>query len=69
MVECPVCYAPIDEDEFELDEGQTLICDRCGTGLVVASLSPLEFEEVEEEFDDFDGMNIDEDDPLGVASL
>ena len=39
MVECPLCSAPIDVDEEELDEGEPLICEQCGANLVVASTS------------------------------
>jgi len=66
MVNCPNCDAIIDLDEEELDEGDTLTCDECGTDLSVTSVDPLELEatgededeeeeeEEEEEEDDFD---------------
>ena len=54
MVECPLCNAPIDVDEDELDERDSLICEECGVSLVITSLSPLEIEEAEEEFDEDD---------------
>ncbi len=52
MVECPLCDAPLDVEEDELDEGDSLICEECGASLVVTNLDPLEIEEEEEEFDD-----------------
>jgi alpha-aminoadipate carrier protein LysW len=66
MVECPLCNAPIDVDEDELDERDSLICEECGTSLVVVSLSPLEIEEAEEEFDEDDEYE-EEDDPWRSA--
>ncbi len=63
MVNCPNCDAVIDVDEEELDEGDTLTCDECGTDLSVTSLDPLELEaegEEEEEEEDED-IDYDED--------
>jgi alpha-aminoadipate carrier protein LysW len=55
MVTCPVCDADIDVDEDELDEGDTLSCDECGTELRVVGVDPLELEPLEEEEEeDFD---------------
>jgi alpha-aminoadipate carrier protein LysW len=49
MVLCPVCDAEIDVDEDELEEGDTITCDECGSELRVVSVDPLELEPVEEE--------------------
>lgn len=62
MVNCPKCDAVIDVDEDELDEGDELTCEECGSSLTVSSLDPLELEragdeeedEEEEESEDFD---------------
>jgi alpha-aminoadipate carrier protein LysW len=67
MVNCPNCDAVIDLDVEELDEGDTLTCDECGTDLSVTGLDPLELEtsededEDEEEEDDED-VDFDEED-------
>ena len=65
MVNCPSCDAVIDVDEDELDEGETLTCDECGTGLTVVGLDPLELEptdeEEEDEDDDDEDFDYDED--------
>jgi len=68
MVNCPKCNAAIDVDEEELDEGDALTCEECGSSLTVSSLDPLELEraadeeeEEEEEADDFDYDEDDED--------
>ena len=64
MVNCPSCDAVIDVDQDELDEGETLTCDECGTDLTVVGLDPLELEptDEEEEGDDEDeDLDYDED--------
>jgi alpha-aminoadipate carrier protein LysW len=64
MVNCPSCDAVIDVDQDELDEGETLTCDECGTDLTVVGLDPLELEptDEEEEGDDEDeDFDYDED--------
>jgi len=67
MVECPLCNAPIDVDEDELDQGDALICEECGVSLVVASLNPVEIEEAEEDFDEDEEDYEDENDPWRIA--
>lgn len=68
MVECPLCDAPIDVEEEELDEGDFLICEECGANLIVAGLNPLEIEEAEDEFDGLDeDEDEDEDDPWRIS--
>ena len=67
MVNCPVCDAPIDVEEDELDEGEALTCDECGADLTVAGLTPLELESASsaadgETEDDFDLDEEDEED-------
>jgi alpha-aminoadipate carrier protein LysW len=67
MVNCPLCDAAIDVDEEELDEGDVLICEECGTNLTVNGLSPLELvsgegdEDEDEDDDDFDDDYEDDD--------
>ncbi len=65
MVNCPNCDAVLDVEEEELDEGDTLTCEECGTNLTVASTGPLELEaaeddEEEEDEEDFDEFDEDE---------
>src|ERR1035438_5968023 len=64
MVNCPSCDAVIDVDVDELDEGETLTCDECGTALTVVGLDPLELEPTDEEEEDEDedeDLDYDED--------
>ena len=54
MATCPECDAEIEVDEFEVDEGDSLSCDECGSNLKVVSLSPLEFSLTSDEDDEDD---------------
>ena len=64
MVNCPLCDAAIDVEEEELDEGDQLTCEECGSTLTVTSLDPLELESAdeddEEEEDEDDDADLDE---------
>ena len=62
MVNCPLCNAVIDVDEEELDEGDSLLCEECGSTLNVSGVSPLEISPDTEE--DEDDEDFDEDDDL-----
>jgi len=62
MVNCPLCDAPIDVEEEELDEGDPLICEECGANLIVTGVDPLEIESAEEEEEDEDEEDLDFDD-------
>ncbi len=59
MVNCPKCDAAIDVDVEELDEGDTVTCDECGTDLNVTGLDPLELETTEEDEEDDDETDED----------
>jgi alpha-aminoadipate carrier protein LysW len=67
MVNCPSCDAIIDVDQEDLDEGESLTCDECGSTLNVVSLDPLELEveddvdEDEDEEDEDEDLTYDED--------
>ncbi len=61
MVNCPNCDAVIDVEEDELDEGDTITCDECGTDLNVVSLDPLELEAADEEEDEEEEEDFDYD--------
>lgn len=65
MVNCPVCDAAIDVEEDELDEGESLTCEECGSELNVLSLDPLELEAAdgeEDEDEDYDEDDLDDED-------
>ena len=54
MLLCPLCDAPIDEEEDELDQGDSLICEQCGVNLVVSSVDPIELEKEVEEIEELE---------------
>lgn len=60
-VVCPECDNPLDIDPDDVEEGETLQCEECGTDLEVVSNDPLEIVPVEEEGYD------DEDDEVATA--
>jgi alpha-aminoadipate/glutamate carrier protein LysW len=62
-VVCPECDNPLVIDVDEVEEGETLQCDECGTDLEIVSLDPLEVAPVDDEGydDEEDTTHIDED--------
>ena len=46
-VVCPECDNPLEIDVDEVEEGDTLQCDECGTDLEVVSADPLEIAAVD----------------------
>jgi alpha-aminoadipate carrier protein LysW len=60
---CPECDNPIAVNVDEVEEGETVQCDECGTELEVISLEPLDLVPVEVEgYDEEESAPIDEDD-------
>jgi alpha-aminoadipate carrier protein LysW len=60
-VVCPECDNPIIIDADEVEEGETVQCDECGTALEVISVDPLELAPVDEAgYDDEDTPRIEE---------
>jgi len=60
---CPECDNPLDIDEDEVDAGDVLTCDECGTELEIVSVDPIEIAPVEiEGYDDEDLVRDDEED-------
>jgi alpha-aminoadipate/glutamate carrier protein LysW len=62
-VVCPECDNPLDIDVDEVEEGEIIQCDECGTDLEIVSVDPLELAPVDEEgYDDEDDAAVVEDD-------
>jgi len=60
---CPECDNPLDIDVDEVDAGEVVTCEECGTELEIVSVDPLELAPVEiEGYDDEDPIRDDEDD-------
>ncbi len=57
-VVCPECDNPLNIDVDEVEEGETVECDECGTELEVVSVDPLELAAV-----DAEGYDDEEDTP------
>jgi alpha-aminoadipate carrier protein LysW len=54
-VVCPECDNPLDIDPDDVEVGEVVQCDECGTDLEVVSSDPLELAAVDEEgYDDED---------------
>jgi alpha-aminoadipate carrier protein LysW len=60
-VVCPECDNPLDIDTDEVEDGDIVTCDECGTDLEIVSSDPLELAAVDEEgYDDEDEAVHDE---------
>ncbi len=52
---CPECDNPLDIDEDDVEEGETVTCDECGEELEIISTDPLHIVPVDAEgYDDED---------------
>jgi alpha-aminoadipate/glutamate carrier protein LysW len=62
MTSCPECESELDIDVDEVEEGDVVACDECGTEYEVVGVEPLELSKVEEGFeeDEEDYANEDE---------
>lgn len=58
---CPECESALDFDEEDVDEGDVIICDECGTEFEIVATDPLELSKVEEDYEDDDEEPQDED--------
>ena len=48
MATCPDCENALNVDVEDVEEGEVVSCDECGTEFEVVSLEPLELTKVEE---------------------
>jgi alpha-aminoadipate carrier protein LysW len=60
MTTCPECESRLDLDEEELEEGDLVTCEECGSDLRVIGVAPLELEEAEDEDEEEDELDPDE---------
>lgn len=54
MTSCPECENGIDIDIDEVEEGDVVACDECGTEYEVVGVDPLELARVEEGLEEED---------------
>lgn len=54
MTSCPECESNLDIDVEEVEEGDVVACDECGTEYEIVGVEPLELSKVEEGIEDED---------------
>ncbi len=61
MPVCPECESVLDFDPDDVEEGDIVVCDECGTEYEVVATEPLELSQVDEEgYEDDDEEAADE---------
>ncbi len=61
MTSCPDCENNLDIDVDEVEEGDVVACDECGTEYEIVGVDPLELSKVEEGIEEDDEDYHDED--------
>jgi len=54
MPSCPECETNLDVDVDEVEEGDVIACDECGSEFEVVGVDPLELARMEEDLDEED---------------
>ncbi|MGH9604531.1 MAG: hypothetical protein ACRD3N_02410, partial [Terracidiphilus sp.] len=54
MPSCPECESNLDIELDEVEEGDVVVCDECGTEYEVVGVEPLELARVEDDLDEDD---------------
>lgn len=49
---CPECDSALDIDTADVEEGDSVTCDECGTEFEIVATDPLEIARVDEEIDE-----------------
>jgi alpha-aminoadipate/glutamate carrier protein LysW len=57
---CPECESTLDIDEDEVDEGDVIVCEECGSEYEVVTTDPLELVKVDEDYEEEDEEPVDE---------
>jgi alpha-aminoadipate carrier protein LysW len=60
MPTCPECENNLDIEEDEIEEGDVVTCEECGTEYEVVGVEPLELSRVGDETDDDEDEYLDE---------
>jgi alpha-aminoadipate/glutamate carrier protein LysW len=61
MPVCPDCESVLDFEPDEVEEGDVVVCDECGSEFEVVATEPLELSKVDEEAYDDDEEEVRED--------
>jgi alpha-aminoadipate/glutamate carrier protein LysW len=56
MPSCPECENELDVELDEVEEGDVIACDECGTEYEVVGVEPLELARVDNELDEEDEL-------------
>jgi alpha-aminoadipate/glutamate carrier protein LysW len=56
MASCPECENELDIEMDEVEEGDVVACDECGTEFEVVAVEPLELARLEEELEEEDEL-------------
>lgn len=65
MAICPECEEELGIDDIDVEEGDVISCDQCGSTLRVSSAVPLELEAYDEEDEEKDEDDFEEDEEEG----
>jgi len=60
MPTCPECENDLDIEEDEIEEGDVVACEECGTEYEVVGVEPLELSRVGDESDEDEDEYLDE---------
>jgi alpha-aminoadipate carrier protein LysW len=52
MPACPECENALDVDADDVEEGDVIACDECGSEFEVIAIDPLQLSQVEDGYDD-----------------
>jgi alpha-aminoadipate carrier protein LysW len=61
MPSCPECENELDIEVDEVEEGDIVTCEECGTEYEIVGVEPLELTRVDEDFDEDEDEPFDED--------
>ena len=60
MTSCPECENSLDIEMDEVEEGDVIVCDECGTEFEVVGVEPLELARVDDDLDEDEEDLVDE---------
>jgi alpha-aminoadipate carrier protein LysW len=60
MAICPECETALDFDEQEVEEGDVIVCDECGSEYEIVATEPLELSKVEEGYEEEEELSEEE---------
>ncbi len=60
MTSCPECENELDIELDEVEEGDVVACDECGTEYEIVGVEPLELSRVEDAIDEDDEDYVEE---------